>query len=352
MSTTTTTTAIIPAAGSGSLAITATDFEGVLANIYTEEQAEVLRFWFFTARERGWKLSRIANETGLSTTVLHRLFRGEYPADPASSIAKLIRARQSFRESADNPDFIETSLSRRMFAIFDKTRALKNVSILWGRMGIGKTECIKEYYRKNNSGRTAWVRFPAGATFAFFIQHVSRSLGIATRQHSAFTQREKIIQILNAGQRLLIVDELHQAFLTTRSDTAVKCCEFLREIADQAECGLALVGTEVLEKEIFRGTHKDALLQLVDRGTVQCALPDKASRADYQKFLAAYGLQFPSPDAEPEAHQILSDIIKSSGLRKLTLHLRDGAAHASKQQEPYTWHHFVEAFQAIQSLSK
>jgi DNA transposition AAA+ family ATPase len=336
----------------GSLGISANDFELVLSQTYTPDQTDVLRFWFFLARERQWGTQRLARETGLSTTVLYRLFRGEYPADPASSIDKLQRARASFRESADNPDFIDTSLSRRMFAIFDKTRALKNVSILWGPMGIGKTECLQEYYRRNNSGRTAVLRFPAGATFAFFVNHVAKSLGIATRQYSAFSQREKICQILSAGQRLLIIDELHQAFLTTRTDTAVKCCEFLREIADTAQCGLALIGTELLEESIFRGPHKDALRQLVDRGTVQCSLPAKATKADYQKFLAAYGLQFPDSNTDPDAAQILHDIITSSGLRKLTLHLRDGAAYASKLDEPYTWHHFTAAHAAIQSLSK
>ena len=238
-----------------------------------------------------------------------------------------------------------------MFALFDKTRALRNVSILWGDMGIGKTECISEYQRQNNHGRTLVVRFPAGASFAFFVAHVARACGVATRSQSQYQQREKIYQVLAAGQRLLIIDELHQAFLTTRTDTAVKCCEFLREIADVAGCGLVLVGTELLKKEIFTGTHKEALKQLVDRGTVQVPLPSKATKKDYLSFLQFYGLAFPT-DADGEAQSIMEDIIKSTGLRKLTLHLRDGAAYAGKRGEDYAWHHFTSAFEAIQSLSK
>ena len=87
----------IIAASNGSIAITATDFENVLLEKYPADQAEVLRFWYFTSRERSWGLTRLARETGLSSTVLHRLFRGEYPADPATSISKLKRARESFR---------------------------------------------------------------------------------------------------------------------------------------------------------------------------------------------------------------------------------------------------------------
>jgi len=154
------------------------------------------------------------------------------------------------------------------------------------------------------------------------------------------------------GQRLLIVDELHQAFLTMRGDTAVKCCEFLREIKDESQCGLVLIGTEVLEEHIFRGPHKQALEQLVDRGTIQIPLPPKATQPDIRRFLNAYGLDFPDADTAPAAARILNDIIRSAGLRKLTLHLRDGKAYANKREETYTWEHFTAAFEAIQSLSK
>jgi DNA transposition AAA+ family ATPase len=335
----------------GSLSIAAHDFEGTLLAKYDAEDHEVLRFWFFAAKERGWSLGKLAQTTGVSTTVLSRVFRGVYQTDAGSIIAKLKKARDSYAESSDNPDFIETSLARRMFTLFDKTRALRNISILWGEMGIGKTACITEYQRQNNHGRTLLVRFPAGASFAFFVNHVARACGVATRSQGQFQQREKIYQVLGAGQRLLIIDELHQAFLTTRTDTAVKCCEFLREISDVANCGLALVGTELLKKEIFTGPHKDALKQLVDRGTVQVPLPSKATKKDYAAFLAFYGLTYPG-ESDGEASSILEDIIRSSGLRKLTMHLRDGQAYATRRQEPYDWHHFVSAFEAIQSLSK
>ncbi len=346
-------TTVIPAApATGSLSISAHDFEKTIAAVYDAGAQETLRFWFFTAKERNLSLAALAQMTGLSSTVLSKLFRGVYDADPGSAIEQLRRARGNFHETAASPDFIETALSRRMFRIFDKTRALRNVSILWGAMGIGKTECIMEYQRRNNHGRTQVVRFPAGASFAYFVAHVARAVGVSTRSQSQFQQRDKIIQVLAAGQRLLIIDELHQAFLTTRTDTAVRCCEFLREISDVANCGLVLIGTEVLADQVFRGPHKDALRQLVDRGTVQVPLPAKATEKDHEKFLRFYGLDFPDASREPTAASILADIIRHAGLRKLTLHLRDGAAFAARKNEAYAWGHFVAAFDAIQSLSK
>jgi DNA transposition AAA+ family ATPase len=341
---------LAPTALSGPLPDLVGDFESVLAAKYDDKTADVLRFWFFKSRELGWNLARLAKITGVSTTTLYRLFRGEYSADAGKSAERLIQARETYEDSAENPDFIETSLAKRLFLIFDKTRALKNVSIVWGKMGIGKTSCITEYARRN-TGRTAVVRFPAGATFAHFVHEIGRAVGVA-RDQATPQLRERINHILGMGQRLLIVDELHQAFLTTRTDTAVRCCEFLREVSDVSQCGLVLVGTELLEESIFRGPHKDSLRQLVDRGTMQVSLPPLATQKDLRLFMAAYGLDLPDATAEPIALAIIQDLIKSAGLRKITLHLRDGAAFAAKQGEPYTWHHFTAAFSAIQSLSK
>jgi hypothetical protein len=85
---------------------------------------------------------------------------------------------------------------------------------------------------------------------------------------------------------------------------------------------------------------------------VQVTLPARATKQDYQKFLKTYGLNFPDAAKDPEAFEILNDIIKSAGLRKLTLHLRDGLATANKRGEAYTWTHFTDSFNAIISLGK
>ncbi len=348
MSTTITTA---PNPTGASLSIDAPGFETVLLS-YTTEQQSTLRYWFFTAKDNAWSLGQLGKITGVSSTSLSRVFRGVYNADVASICLALDKARANHIASSDNPEFIQTSLANRLFAICDKTRATGTVSILWGQMGIGKTTIIREYQRQNNHGKTIYLRYPAGASHSQFMYAVSRACGLAPKAYNQAQLREKLYTLLGMGQRLLIVDELHQAFLTARGDTAVRCVETLREIADVAECGMVLVGTQVLADHMFKGQHKEAMAQLVDRGTMQIPLPAKATKGDYKKFLTAYRLDFPGEEHDPEAHAILSDIIRTAGLRKLTLHLRDGAAYARKREEPYAWSHFTAAFEAIQALSK
>lgn len=330
--------------------ISADRFETVLLNL-PEEQRQIIRWWYFYGKENGLTLAKLAAKASISDTTLSRVIRGVYGANLHSVCEKLTKARAVLSESIDNPDFIMTSLARRMFRAFDRTRALQNVSLQWGDMGIGKTTICEAYQQQNNHGRTIYLRAGSSMTFSQFVQHLAKAMSVTTKNRGQHELRYKIQKLLRAGQRLLIVDELHQVFITTRGDTAVKVCEFLRECQDVSKCGLSLVGTNVMEEQFLRGPHKEALAQLVDRGTIQIPLPNKPSKQDVEAFIKHYRLP-PLDSKEPEAAAIVADIIKSHGLRKLTLHLRDGAANAARLGLRFDWSHFVDAFEDIASLSR
>ncbi len=323
-------------------------FEKVIADL-NQAQQEPLRFWYFLGKDRGWSLNKLAKACGVSSTTLSRVFRGDYGADVASLCAVLAKARDNFAESVDNPAFIVTSLAKRFFRICDRTRSLRTVTLIWGQMGIGKTTVAEEYKRINNHGRTVYYRCAPGLTFVQFVLQLAAAAGINGKRQTHLVLREKLIAVLSAGNRLLIVDELHQIFLRRMHNdiTAVLQCEFLREIYDRANCGLVLMGTKALEKHLI--DQKETLAQLLDRGTMQINLPEKPSPADVKAFISHYGL----PDLDerqPEAAAIVADILKAAGLRMLTLRLRDGAATAAKAAETYTWSHFISAFKAISTL--
>lgn len=347
--------AIIPSdptrPGNTNYNISPDQFELVISKL-PESQQEVLRYWYFRGKDKDWSLTKLANQCGVSSTTLSRVFRGQYGAELDKLCDTLNKARTSAYESVDNPEFIMTSLAREIFAIADRVRALRTVAILYGEMGIGKTTTLEEYKRRNNHGRTIYYRCEPGMTLVQFIQSLASACGIGYK--SRVTQlkiREKLYTLLSAGQRLLIIDELHQLFLRRPGAdlTPVLQCEFLRTLYDKSGCGLVLTGTKALEKYLV--SQNEILAQLLDRGTMPIQLPANPTAADARAFVKHFGLP-PLSENEPEAASIIKDILTSAGLRKLTLHLRDGAATAAKRGEKYTWGHFVTAFDDLKSLVK
>ena len=345
-----------PATSNANYNIAPDQFERVIAPL-PEDQQDVIRWWYFLGKDRSWTLTQLAKASGSSSTTLSRVFRGEYGADLGNLCDALTRARDSFAESVNNPEFIQTSLASQLFAICDRTRNLRTVAFAQGVMGNGKTTALEEYKRRNNHGRTIYYRCEPGLTLVQFISSLASACGVGFKsKQTQLRIREKLYTLLGAGQRLLIIDELHQLFLRReKSDiTPIQQCEFLRCLYDKSAainsgCGMLLVSTDALDDYL---THAGpALAQLLDRGTIKVILPPKPTPEDARALTRHFGLPVLTAD-EPDASEILKDILKSSGLRQLTLHLRDGAATAAKRGERYGWHHFVSAFKDLKSLSK
>lgn len=338
--------------GNKGFGVSTEDFDVSLAKNYPHpDHQRVLRFWFETAKDKGWSLSDLARHTGQSTTVISRLFRGIYNADPTSAIDKLMMSMERFDEAIENPEFITTSLAKLMFAAFDKTRSLKTVTIMWGPKGIGKTTITNEYGRLNNHGLTYVMRCPGyGCTPYQFMHVLANALRITTGNKSALQLHEKIGQFLSRGNRELIIDEVHEIFLTCRPRDIVKIFEWIRELYDRYNFGLSLVGTDVMYKNFYTGDYADVLSQLTDRGVIQVPLPNSPTQKDIVRFIEHYGLQM-AQEGTPE-FQMVNDIIKSAGLRKFNLHLKDGNFTAVKLGERYEWKHFVMGIKNLESLQK
>jgi DNA transposition AAA+ family ATPase len=311
---------------------------------------EIIRYWHAIATERKLSLSQVEKITDVSTSTLSRLFRNAYKAGLETVCLKLIAVRKSYEEGGhiDRQEFAETAVANLLFKVCDRTRALSNVALVWGDKGIGKTRALNEYALKNSSSKTIYMRCRASVTFHQFVRTLGNACNVQTA--NAFDLREKIIEFFSNGQKLLIVDELHQIFLTMRRDVAIRCAEYLREVFDVAGCGLVLVGTNVLEREFKNGRDREALSQLLDRGTLQVQLPNKPSLKDLSKLVAHYQLEL--PDKESSDYRLIMDIIAAHGLRKFCISLKDGAARAAKNQEVYAWQHFSAAYDIVQKIAK
>lgn len=321
---------------------TPAQFEKTIEDLPSEQQ-DILRWWFFHGKENNLSLSKLAERCTVSSGTLSRIFRGTYGAELNSVCQRLTVARETYAGSVANPDFIMTSLARRMWSIFHEARDLACVHILWGKMGSGKTTAAENYKEQHNHGRTAYYRCGAATSFTVFLAELAASMGITAKNRGHQDVRLEIKRLMAVGQRLLIVDELHEIFETCHPNTAVKIAEFFREIHDCAKCGLVLIGTPVLRKHLKEGPLKDILAQLVNRspdGLI--TLPAKHTKQDVIAIHEHYGLKAPGDD-QPEARRLLGELNKTDSLRKLALTIRAGARTAQIAQEPFTWDHVVKA---------
>lgn len=326
-------------------------FEDAIAEL-PEDQKDVLQYWYYHAKEFDLSLVQLGQRVGLSSSTLSRAFRGQYGAGLDGLCKTLELRKEHLCQSVSNPDFIMTSLGKQMWEVFDTARDLQIVMFVIGKMGIGKTTVGLEYKRLHNHGKTHYHRCSPSMTLGQFISSLALSMGIPSKRHDHLRLRNKIIALLAAGKRLLIIDELHELFVQkerSRGMNAVLICEFIREIFDRAACGLVLIGTKKMMDELRSERNARALAQLLDRG-LEVDLPDEPTREDAIALIKHFGLK-PPGQGEDEAAAIIKDIFASSGLRKLTTYLRNGARHAAMRKEPYQWRHFVAAQAHLASLT-
>jgi DNA transposition AAA+ family ATPase len=297
--------------------------------------------WLYTLAEKdGLSDGALARLTGIHSATIGRVRRGVYGAG-LESMAKRVgqyRENQQAIDATAIPDFLELSCATKLRRAIERARVLKLAQVVWGPKGIGKTTALKQIALEDRTN-ILYHRIPSTCSFHMHLRHLARSL--RCEEKATIETRAGIIRRLAGGNRILLVDELHELFLTSSAAAAIQFAEFLREIYDQSESALLLVGTQVLHKKLLEGNLAEVLEQLIDRGNLPLKLPGKPTEKDVAMMLAHYGL--PVPTAGPAA-SILADIIKASGIRRLTTHIRDGAALAVRKNETYEWAHFIAAY--------
>lgn len=200
------------------------------------------------AVDHDWTLRTLADKLPVSTTVMHRLLIGAYQAPTGPHLSKLddlcglLALRQ--QSTSDGP-FIETALARYVMQIAELTHVNQYASMLVGKTQWGKTWALKEYARRH-PGTVILVRCPVVTSPGRLLYRIAAQLGLSVKGNTEF-QIAKIVNRLTP-EHLLIVDEIHHALDSDK--TGRKGIEQLREIYDETQCGMLLVGTPVLAEYV------------------------------------------------------------------------------------------------------
>jgi DNA transposition AAA+ family ATPase len=299
-------------------------------------------------RSIGQKL-RKENGQPYSEHQVYMMFRGDTAnRDVASFCASVVAFRKLADERANiqRAAFTETSLTREIFTACDASRIYQRVSFLIGPTQIGKTENLKEYARRNNHGKTIYLRLPEGGRLATTISKLCAVLNLP--EHLNVKEATRRILKSFRDDSLLIVDEAHQPFICGEHATSYRIFEFLREIFDETKCGLVLSATSKLVDVMRVGRFKGIFSQLKERELATIELPEKPSDDDLDLFAAKYKLE----PAEGEALALQTRVLADRSIGFWLTLLSAASRLASKADRPVTWADVIKAHATIESLKR
>lgn len=306
-------------------------------------------FWLYSyAMDNNWNLDDVGKAIDKDSTTVYRMFLGRYGArydgliKAVAAYHKIAKSRAQRKKDI----FVETTTWAKIDQVCRHAFIGQLPAFIYGSSQIGKSFCLEEYARRNNHGQTRYVRLPAACGLVQAQREIGNAVYIKGRCSSG-DLRDRIIDSINDNM-LLIIDEMHQALPPlTRKGVGIRVIEWLREIYDRKRCGIIFCGTKMFRDEIENGKDCLVLEQFRRRSIISLTLPDVAPKADVIKIARAYSL----PPPEGAAEEIVSRMIKNSGLGQYVEFLKSATNLAANQNKQLSWDHFVQSFDIIQSLS-
>jgi DNA transposition AAA+ family ATPase len=312
-----------------------------------DEMRSAIRGMHAYAVENNLSNAEVGKLLKISDATVSLVFRGKYPG----SVANVAKEMEDFlalmakRNQGRKLQFIRTQLYDKMCGVMDAAREFQKIAFFFGDMQIGKTASLERYTETHNHGSTVYVRMPTGGALLHFLTALARKLRIS--EHMNITKlRERIIGAFD-DRMLLIVDEAHQCIPESgRSNTPIRTIEFVREIFDEAHCGVILCATNVFRDAMEAGSVERLLKQTRRRRLCAMQLPDRPTRADLNIFAASYDLP-PSADASRELE---SKVIDQEALGMWLTLLRMAAKLAAERRQKLKWDHVHLAYAGVRAM--
>jgi DNA transposition AAA+ family ATPase len=314
-----------------------------------EAQRDQIRWLYAFARENGWNLSRLADETKISNTTLYRAFNGTYGAKFDNLVERITTYRRlaEARGTLGDAPFAVTSIAKKIDRTCEWALVSQSIAFIFGNRGLGKTLAFERRRETHNHGQTKLIRMPASAGVQLMMREIAKACYLSP--NSCFDNlRERVLAAID-HTNLVIIDELHQVFLSYNKGSAIKCLEVIREIHDRTKCGMVLCGTTQLKKEISLGQHAEMLEQFTDRGVLKIQLPTKLPRADVLLIAKGYGLE---DEPEGSAGELVNELMEARSLRKFGKLLQAATRFAAKNNDRVTWAHFLKAHDILAKLER
>lgn len=313
----------------------------------TPEEAELLT-WFHTILLRdSMSWADAVESIGYDRSTIFRLLKGTYAAQDWSPILKRIRGYRDLyaeRRSLQTATFAANNISRAIWGALDYALAANGVTQITGESGQGKTAATIAWQERNNHGKSIYITAPAIGGQRTFLRDICAVIG-ANRNQSIAQMRDSILRALNPN-RILIVDEASRLLPAART-THPTALEFLRDLHDQTQCGLALITTARFGTALAANEYM--FEQLLGRIDMPIRLPRDMDQDAYLPLLQQY-----IPDPSPALHRLAKLIVNEplgGRMRRLAKVLKFASRIAAKDGTALEESHIHRSWQYHTQMS-
>ncbi len=196
------------------------------------------------AIRQGIGMTALAHQAHIPGGSLSQFFSGTYAGSEANVAQRLqdfFRRLEQQELYGDKRAFVETRLSRALWALADKVRVVRRIQWLQSPEQCGKSVSLRRYTADNNRGRTIMIEIPGAAGFGDFIWALASELGIAYSVKLS-EKKLRIREALTACD-LIIIDEAHLIWNWSDRDIA-RFLDYLRtDLFSNSARGVLLVET-------------------------------------------------------------------------------------------------------------
>ena len=293
--------------------------------------------WFHQhALDEGLTWEDCSEALAYDRSTVFRILKGTYEGSLAN-VVKRIEGHKKLSESRGTitrQEFCENGITKLIFAGLDYALANNSITMIVGESRFGKTCAAKEWQRRNNHGRTVFVTAPPLGGAKGLVRAVAKAVGVNGSQDMCGMMLA-VYRAFNKN-RMLIVDEAHRCLPSDARTTNPAMLEFLRDLHDQTECGLALISTKRLPDRLEKGSYQ--FEQLIGRIGMPILIKPRISKRDVEPIAA----QFLKCD-EATMEQLVEIANKPGRLGIVVETLRVASRIASKSREKLNGTHVLKA---------
>jgi len=219
------------------------------------------------------------------------------------------------------------------------------IGLVWGPLQCGKTTALRDYVRRTREA--CYCRVASRSGTPILAEEMAKALGSARAEGATFRENRRYI-LDNAADRLLIVDELHEAFTTHGFEAAVAYVEFIREVHDRTGCGVVLCGTDALPRGFQDRRYAPVLRQTWERGIVRKAFPARPPWRDVVAAARHHGIGETLDEAAAKQWQAR---LKNMSFGAVVRLVRSARNMAERRGKPMGWERVGEALHALDQFA-